>query len=83
MNISLNHKRIKDRTKAITCFIFLFFNSSIAESSKPMPTEIISSAKLLSKELTIKSDENNNEITIEYVFIILILYHLQLNLNEN
>ena len=40
MKISLNHKRIKDRTKAIMCFIFLFFNSSILLGQNPCNTII-------------------------------------------
>ncbi|GIT74262.1 MAG: hypothetical protein Ct9H300mP29_2560 [Candidatus Neomarinimicrobiota bacterium] len=51
MNISLNHKRIKDRTKAITVHI-LFFNSSILLGQNPCNT-IIQKVHINDKAFTV------------------------------
>lgn len=65
MKISLNHKRIKDRTKAIMCFIFLFFNSSILLGQNPCNT-IIQKVHINDKAFTVykeKLDEAKNNYT--------------------
>ena len=65
MKISLNHKRIKDRTKAIICFIFLFFNSSILLGQNPCNT-IIQKVHINDKAFTVykgKLDEAKNNYT--------------------
>jgi len=65
MKISLNHKRIKDRTKAIMCFIFLFINSSILLGQNPCNT-IIQKVHINDKAFTVykgKLDEAKNNYT--------------------
>jgi len=65
MKISLNHKRIKDRTKAIMCFIFLFINSSILLGQNPCNT-IIQKVHINNKAFTVykgKLDEAKNNYT--------------------
>ena len=57
----------------------------MVEYSNPTLVARISSAKLFSKDDTIIIDEiiNNEKSTTEYEPIVLIIYRLQLNLNEN